>query len=78
MRDAPVAMKLFSTILNLTARTPERAAVGLIDLALSAEFVGVTGQLIHDGKPIKAPFIDDREAQERLWTVSERLTGTGV
>lgn len=78
MKNAPIAMKLFGTILNLTARTPERAAEGLIDLALSLEFEGVTGRLIHDGKPIKAPFIDDREAQERLWTVSERLTGIAV
>jgi len=78
MKDAPTAMKMFGTILSLTARTPERAAEGLIDLALSSEFEGVTGQLIHDGKSIKAPFIDDLEAQERLWSASERLTGLTV
>jgi hypothetical protein len=59
--------------MNLTARTPEKAAKGLIDLALSPTFEGASGQLLHDGKPIKAPFIGDVEAQERLWSASERL-----
>jgi len=77
MKDAPPAMKLFNTFLSLTARTPERAAEGLVDFVLSPESEGVTGQLIHDGMPIKAPFIDDSEAQERLWTATERLTGIG-
>jgi NAD(P)-dependent dehydrogenase (short-subunit alcohol dehydrogenase family) len=75
MKDAPTAMKLIGAIVNLSARTPERAAEGLIDLALCSKSEGVAGQLIHDGRPIKAPFIDDREAQERLWSASERLTG---
>jgi len=77
MKNAPAAMKLFGTILNLTARTPERAAEGIIELALSPGLEGLAGQLIHDGKPMKSPFIDDREAQERLWSASERLTGLG-
>ena len=75
MKGAPAAMRLVGAILNLTARTPEGAAAGLVDLALSPAFEGWTGQLIHDGRPIKAPFIDDREAQEDLWSVAERLTG---
>lgn len=75
MRDARPMMKVFGAIMNLAARTPERAAEGLTDLALSPTFEGVTGQLLHDGKPMKAPFIDDLEAQERLWSASERLAG---
>lgn len=73
MRDAPILMKVIGAVLSARARTPERAAAGLIDLALSPAFQDVTGQLIHDGKPIKAPFIEDRQAQERLWTASENL-----
>ena len=75
MKDAPTMIKLFGAILNLTARTPERAAQGLIELAVSPTFEGVTGKLLHDGKPIKAPFVDDMQAQERLWSASERLVG---
>jgi len=68
-------MKGIGAVLSLTARTPEKAANGLVDLALSPAFESVTGQLLHDGKPMKAPFIDDSEAQERLWNASERLVG---
>ena len=75
MKDAPRLMKGIGAVMNLTARTPERAAKGLVDLALSPAFEGVTGQLLHDGEPMKAPFIDDVEAQERMWTASERLVG---
>lgn len=75
MKNAPGMMRALGAMLSFTARTPERAAEGLIDLALSLAFEGVTGQLLHDGKPIKAPFVDDLQTQERLWRVSERLTG---
>ena len=68
-------MRGIGAVMNLTARTPERAAQGLIELALSPAFEGMTGQLLHDGKPMKAPFIDDTEAQERLWSATERLVG---
>ena len=75
MKGAPPLMRGIGTVMNLTARTPEQAAKGLIDLALSPAFERMTGQLIHDGKPMKAPFIDDSRAQERLWSASELLVG---
>jgi retinol dehydrogenase-14 len=75
MKDAPPLMKGIGAVMSLTARTPEKAAKGLIDLALSPAFEGVTGRLLHDGETIKAPFIDDLEAQERMWSASERLVG---
>ena len=75
MKGAPPLMRGIGAVMNLTAQTPEQAAKGLIDPALSPELEGMTGQLIHDGKPIKAPFIDDSEAHERLWSASERLVG---
>ena len=77
MKDAPPLMRGIGAVMNLTARTPERAAEGLVDLALSPAFEGVTGRLLHDGKPMKAPFIDDPEAQEGLWSAGERLVGSG-
>jgi len=75
MREAPTAMRVFGAVLNIAARTPERAAQGLIDLALSPGLEPLSGSLVHDGRTIRSPFIDDRDMQERLWTASERLTG---
>ena len=74
MKEAPTAMRLFGAVLSLTARTPERAAEGLIDLALSPGLEGLSGHLVHDGEAMRSPFIDDRDAQERLWSASEKLT----
>jgi NAD(P)-dependent dehydrogenase (short-subunit alcohol dehydrogenase family) len=75
MSQAPAPMRLMGGLLNLFGATPERAAEGLIDLATSDQFEGVTGQLIHNGKAIKAPHAEDVVAQERLWQVSAELTG---
>jgi NAD(P)-dependent dehydrogenase (short-subunit alcohol dehydrogenase family) len=75
MRQAPAPMRLFGGLLNLFGSTPERAADGLLELASSDQFDGVTGQLIHKGKAISAPYIEDIAAQDRLWRVSMELTG---
>jgi len=75
MREAPAAMKVIGAVLGVAARTPERAAQGLIELALSPGLEGLSGHLVHDGKAIKSPFIEDRDMQERLWTASEKLAG---
>ena len=75
MKEAPAAMRLFGAVLSLTARTPERAAEGLIDLAVSPTLEGLSGHLVHDGKAMRSPFIDDWDAQEGLWIASEELTG---
>jgi retinol dehydrogenase 14 len=76
MKQAPTAMRLLGAVLNIAARTPERAAQGLIDLALSPALEGLSGHLVHDGRAMRSPFIDDRDAQERLWRASEELTGS--
>jgi len=75
MREAPPAMRMFGAVLNIAARTPERAAVGVIDLALAPGLEGLSGHLVHDGEAMRSPFIDDEDMQERLWSASERLTG---
>jgi len=75
MKDAPGVMRLVGAIVNLTARSPERAAEGVIELAVSPGLEGMSGSLIHDGKQIKAPFIDDLAAQEALWDATESLIG---
>ena len=72
MHDAPIPMRVLGTVLSLTARTPEHAAQGLADLALSRGFEHMTGQLIHDGRSMKAPFINDVAAQEALWEAASQ------
>ena len=75
MRTAPGFMRVMGAVMKVAARTPDQAAVGLVDLALSPRFEDMTGLLIHDGEPMKAPFIQDIEAQERLWSAAEEATG---
>jgi len=76
MRDAPLSMRVFSLLVNLAARSPERAGQGLAALAVSPAFERTTGALLHDGKPIKAPFADDLAAQDRLWSALEKAAAT--
>ena len=72
MRHAPAPIRALGIALSVTARTPERAAEGLVELALSPRFEHTTGRLIHDGKSIKAPFAEDVAAQEALWEATAR------
>jgi NAD(P)-dependent dehydrogenase (short-subunit alcohol dehydrogenase family) len=75
-RSAPTAIRLVGGVIGLfVGKTPERASEGLVELATSAQFVDASGQLIHDGKAIEAPFIDDTELQDRLWKTSCNLAG---
>ena len=70
-RTAPSPVRLISGILNLfVGAPPDVAAEGLVQLATSPEFERTNGQLIHKGRAISAPFVDDRELQDRLWTSS--------
>jgi NAD(P)-dependent dehydrogenase (short-subunit alcohol dehydrogenase family) len=76
MRHAPFPMRIITGVLNFfRGITPERAAEGLVVLASSSHFENTTGQLIHKGKVMASPFINDTATQEQLWQVSERLTG---
>ncbi len=76
MRNALFPMRIITGVLNLfRGITPERASEGLVVLASSSQFENTTGQLIHKGKAIDSPFINDTATQERLWQVSELLAG---
>ena len=76
MRDAPLPMRLMSGALNrLRGRSPEAAGEELADMALSPSYDLMTGRLFHRGRPIRAPFEDDYDLQERLWEESERIAG---
>jgi len=75
-RGAPRAIRIVSGLMTtFVGRTPERASEGLVQLATSDEFSTTNGQLVHDDKVISAPFIEDKELQERLWKESCSNTG---
>jgi len=76
MREAPAPVRLVSGVMNLLAgRSPDKAAEGLVQLAISEEFRATNGRLMHDGKSISAPLKDEKDLQERLWRASSALVG---
>lgn len=61
---------------SLIAITPEEGARTTIHLASSPEVEGVTGQYFVKSRPARSsPQSHDRAAGERLWQISEELTG---
>ena len=75
-RTAPSPVRLIGGIMNLfVGAPPDVAAEGLFQLATSVEFERTNGLLIHKGHAISAPFVDDEELQDRLWTSSCALLG---
>jgi hypothetical protein len=58
------------------ALSPEKGAETLIYLASSPEVATVSGQYFYKCKPKRSSQASyDEAAQERLWQVSEQLTG---
>jgi NAD(P)-dependent dehydrogenase (short-subunit alcohol dehydrogenase family) len=55
-------------------RTPSDGADTAVWLAASPEAEGVTGKLFENGKGIPCSF-RSRDAEDRLWSICERLTG---
>jgi NAD(P)-dependent dehydrogenase (short-subunit alcohol dehydrogenase family) len=76
MSSSPAPVKLLTGLMNAVAgASPDQAAAGLLHMSVSDEFRVTTGQLIHKGKIIDAPFSNDVEAQDRLWETSSKLVG---
>ena len=76
VHGAPMAVRIITGVLNvIVGVSPKRASQGLVELASSTRFEGMTGALIHDGKKMDAPFAGDTDAQEGLWRASCELTG---
>lgn len=75
MRRASLPLRALLGVLNaLQGKTPEQAAQEIAELATSPSFGGVSGRLIHNGKPIRGPFEDDVDTQEELFAACEELT----
>jgi retinol dehydrogenase 12 len=72
-------MKVGMAISGLFSITPEQGAQTTIYLASSPEVEGVTGKYFDKCRPVSSsPASYDEAAQERLWQISEQLTGTSV
>jgi NAD(P)-dependent dehydrogenase (short-subunit alcohol dehydrogenase family) len=59
-----------------TRSSAEKAAASIVQAAVAPEFGKTTGKFLDDGKEIEAPaFAQNRESQQRLWEISEQLSG---
>jgi len=72
MKEAFAPLKLITWLLS---SPPQKAAEDILKMATAPEFANVSGKFFHHGKEIEAPaYARDRNNQERLWEISERLT----
>lgn len=68
--------KLLKLGLGWALPSPQKAAKRVLHAARSAEMAGVSGRYLTGAKELEAPAqARDPEANRRLWTLSERLTG---
>lgn len=59
----------------LTSRAPTQASKSLMQAITAAQYEKMTGQFLQDGKQADLPaYARDRDAQQRLWKISEDLT----
>jgi len=73
--DEPGWFKLVKTLIRPLLRTPEKGAETAIWLATAPELAAVSGCYFVDGEERRSSRRSyDREAQARLWTMSEHLT----
>ena len=73
---APAPARLIASVINLFAgKPPSLAAEGLAKLATSENPAETNGQLVRNGKIMKAPFIEDKDLQDSLWRISCGLVG---
>lgn len=73
MSEAPAPIRWLT---RLFSSTPERASVGLLYMASSAELASVTGKFFKGMKMSNSSdYSRDRNVQRRLWEVSAELVG---
>ena len=73
MRESSFLVRLLT---RLASSPPEKMTGPILQAALGQEFEKTTGKFLHAGKELdSAAYAHDRDAQQRLWEMSERLTG---
>jgi len=72
LREAFAPLRWLTTLFS---SSPARAAQEIVRVAVSPEFERTNGKFLHNGKEMEpAEYALDRDAQRRLWDVSEKLT----
>ena len=75
-REGKSLLRFLMPIVQLFARSPEQGAETSIYLAGSPDAAGISGKYFVDQEPVRSsPASYDREAAQRLWKISEELTG---
>jgi NAD(P)-dependent dehydrogenase (short-subunit alcohol dehydrogenase family) len=73
MKEAFILMRLLT---RLTSSSPEKVTGAILQAATAPEFASTSGKFLHNGEEIEAPaYAHNRTAQQRLWEMSEALTG---
>jgi NAD(P)-dependent dehydrogenase (short-subunit alcohol dehydrogenase family) len=73
MKEGFFVMRLLT---RLASPSPEKVTGPIVQVAVAPEFEKTTGKFLHNGKEIDVPaYAHDRDAQQRLWVISEQLTG---
>jgi NAD(P)-dependent dehydrogenase (short-subunit alcohol dehydrogenase family) len=73
MREGSFLVRLLT---RLASSPPQKVTGPILQAALDQEFEKTTGKFLHDAKEIDVPaYAHDRDAQQRLWELSEKLTG---
>lgn len=71
MREAPAAMRFLT---NMASRAPDNAASGLVALATSPKYAGISGKFFKGEQEIQSNAYSLVLAnQDRLWAISSRL-----
>ncbi|WP_218916426.1 SDR family oxidoreductase [Calidithermus chliarophilus] len=74
--DTPWLWRVMFPLIDPFMRSPEKGAETPVYLASSPEVEGVSGKYFADRKAVRSnPLSYDEAVQERLWRVSEELTG---
>jgi NAD(P)-dependent dehydrogenase (short-subunit alcohol dehydrogenase family) len=72
----PVVMQMLMAVLRLFMATADQAAARVLYVATAPELEGVSGKYFGDRKELPSPKQShDEAAQDRLWQMSEQLTG---
>ena len=73
MKEAFFLVRLLT---RLTSSPPEKVAGPILQAAVAPEFEKTSGKFLHNGQEIEMPAsAHDRTAQQKLWEMSEKLTG---
>jgi NAD(P)-dependent dehydrogenase (short-subunit alcohol dehydrogenase family) len=72
MKESFPFLSLFTWLIS---SPPQKVTENIVQPAIAPEYEQISGKFLHRGKEIEAPtYAHDREAQQQLWDVSERLT----